>query len=130
MKNFNVRYECNDARDDYSAQLKKGNNEGGLFPQMNSDIINSLDDDVDHLEGADFGDNEPDDENDYGVNKYTTLGRLGKLRHQEMEETRLSLTKAGWLDNSPNGLNKNETIVKPNIIQNGKLVLINKDKKY
>ncbi|KDR74560.1 hypothetical protein GALMADRAFT_71038 [Galerina marginata CBS 339.88] len=25
MKHFNVRYECNDARDDYSAQLKKGN---------------------------------------------------------------------------------------------------------
>jgi hypothetical protein len=53
---------------------------------MNSDIIDSLDDD-DHFEGADFGDNEPDDENDYGVNKYTTLGRLEKLRHQEMEET-------------------------------------------
>ena len=52
MKNFNVRYECNDARDDYSAQLKKGNSEGGLFPQwMNSDIINSLDNDDNHLEG-------------------------------------------------------------------------------
>jgi hypothetical protein len=23
------------------------------------------------LEGADFGDDEPDDENDYGINKYT-----------------------------------------------------------
>ena len=70
MKNFNIRYECNDARDDYSAQLKKGNSEGGLFPQwMNSDIINSLDED-DNLEGADFGDNEPDDEDDYGVKKY------------------------------------------------------------
>src|SRR6266567_8887681 len=89
IKNFNVRYECNDARDDYSAQLKKGNSEGGLFPQwMNFDIINSLDED-DHLEGADFGDHEPDDGDDYGVNKYTTLGRLGKLRQQELEETRI-----------------------------------------
>ena len=119
MKNFNIRYECNDARDDYSAQLKKGNGEGGLFPQwMNSDIINSLDDD-DNLEGADFGDNEPDDENDYGINKYTTLGRLGKLRHQEMEETRIGLTKAEWLDNSPNGLNQNEVSIEPSILQNG-----------
>ena len=119
MKNFNIRYECNDARDDYSAQLKKGNSEGGLFPQwMNSDIINSLDDD-DEFEGADFGDNEPDDENDYGISKYTALGRLGKIKHQEMEETRIGLTEAGWLDNSPNGLNQNEASIEPGILQNG-----------
>jgi hypothetical protein len=119
MKNFNIRYECNDARDDYSAQLKKGNSEGGLFPQwMNSDIINSLDED-DHLEGADFGDNKPDDEDDYGVNKYTILGRLGKLRQQEMEETRIGLTEAGWLDNSSNGLNQNEASIEPSILQKG-----------
>ena len=62
--------------------------------------------------------NEPDNENNYGINKCTTLGRLGKLNHQEMEETRVSLTEAGWLDNSPNGLNQNKTIVQPNIIQN------------
>jgi hypothetical protein len=128
MKNFNIRYECNDARDDYSAQLKKGNSEDGLFPQwMNSDIINSLDEN-DHLEGADFGNNEPDDEDNYGVNKYTTLGRLGKLRQQEMEETRIGLTEAGWLDNSPNGLNQNEASEPSNCkkVQDGKLVLIRK----
>jgi len=119
MKNFNIRYECNDARDDYSAQLKKGNSDGGLFPQwMNSDIINDLDDD-DNFEGADFGDDEPDDDNDYGVNKYSKLGRLGKLRHQEMEETRLGLTEAGWLDNSPNGLDKNKSQIEPSLLQKG-----------
>jgi hypothetical protein len=119
MKNFNIRYECNDARDDYSAQLKKGNSEGGLFPQwINSDIINSLDDD-DDFEGADFGDNEPDNENDYGVNKYTTLGRLGKHRQEEIEETRIGLNEAGWLDNSPNGLNQNEASIEPSILQKG-----------
>ena len=69
---------------------------------MNSDIINSLDDDDDEFEEADFVDNEPDNENDYGINKYTALGRLGKIRHQEMEETRIGLTEAGWLDKSPN----------------------------
>jgi hypothetical protein len=119
MKNFNIRYECNDARDDYSAQLKKGNSDGDLFPQwMNSDIINDLDDD-DNFEGADFGDDEPDDDNDYGVNKYSKLGRLGKLRHQEMEETRLGLTEAGWLDNSPNGLDKNKSQIEPSLLQKG-----------
>jgi len=116
IKNFNIRYECNDARDDYSAQLKKGNSESGLFPQwMNSDIINSLNKD-NYLEGADFGDNEPDN-NDYRVNKYTTLGRLGKLRQQEMKETRIGLTKARWLDNSFNELNQNEASIKSSILQ-------------
>ena len=31
MDNFNLRYECNDARDDYSAQLRK-KNQDGIFP--------------------------------------------------------------------------------------------------
>ena len=73
----------------------------------------------DHLEGADFGDNEPDDEDDYGINKYITLGRLGKLGQQKMEETKIGLTEAGWLDNSPNGLNQNEVSIEPSILQNG-----------
>ena len=33
MKNFNLRYECNDAWDDFSVQLKKGNSSGGVFNQ-------------------------------------------------------------------------------------------------
>jgi len=33
MCNFNIRYECNDARDDYSTQLKKGATTGDIFPQ-------------------------------------------------------------------------------------------------
>jgi len=32
MKNFNIRYECNNTRDNYSAQFKKENSESGLFP--------------------------------------------------------------------------------------------------
>ncbi|KDR67901.1 hypothetical protein GALMADRAFT_42495, partial [Galerina marginata CBS 339.88] len=120
MKHFNVRYECNDARDDYSAQLKKGNADGGLFPQwMNSDVINGLNDDND-FQGADFGDDEPDDDKDFDENKYSKLGRLGKLRHQEMEETRIGVTEAGWLDDSPDGLSKISKIpVKPTISQKG-----------
>ena len=44
MKNFNLRYECNDARDDFSAQLKKGNSSGGVFKQwMSSEDIADLD---------------------------------------------------------------------------------------
>src|SRR6202011_4652211 len=56
MDNFNLRYECNNARDDYATQLKKKKREqDGIFPQwMNSDVMADLDDD--HiLEGAEFG---------------------------------------------------------------------------
>ena len=76
-------------------------------------------DENDYLEETDFGDNEPDNDDNYGVNKYTTLGRLGKLRQQEIEETRIGLTEAGWLDNSPNGLNPNKASIKSSILQKG-----------
>ena len=32
MKFFNIRYECNDARDDYSKFLKQQNATDGVFP--------------------------------------------------------------------------------------------------
>ena len=38
MKLFNIRYECNDARNDYSKLLKQKNETGGVFPHwFNSD---------------------------------------------------------------------------------------------
>ena len=44
MKYFNVRYECLDARDDYAAQMKKGDNVGifsnwDVYDSLNSDIL-------------------------------------------------------------------------------------------
>ena len=42
MKNFNLRYECIDARDDYSAQLQDETN-SGLFPSWaSSDVLKIL----------------------------------------------------------------------------------------
>jgi hypothetical protein len=32
MRFFNIHYECNDARDDYSKLLKQQNATGGVFP--------------------------------------------------------------------------------------------------
>ncbi|KDR64971.1 hypothetical protein GALMADRAFT_46308, partial [Galerina marginata CBS 339.88] len=116
MKNFNVRYECNDARDDFSAQLKKGNTEELLPQWMNSDALDDIDSDHD-FEGAEFGDDEPDNE-EHIANKYSELGRTGKRNLAEMEATRISVTEAGWLDNSPNGLeNIDKNPIQPDIIQ-------------
>jgi len=54
MKYFNVRYECLDARDDYAAQMKKGENVG-IF--SNLDVYNNLNSDLfdqNNLQGDDF----------------------------------------------------------------------------
>ena len=44
MKNFNLRYECNDARDDYSAQLKQKNSSSQMSASwLTSDLIDNND---------------------------------------------------------------------------------------
>jgi hypothetical protein len=74
MDNFNIRYECNDARDDFCSQLKKGNATDG-FPQwMSSDVMDEID--QEGHQGDDFGDEESPDDEDFGVNKYSTPGQL------------------------------------------------------
>ena len=54
MKYFNVQYECLDARYDYAAQMKKGENIG-IF--SNWDVYNNLDPDIvddNSYQGDDF----------------------------------------------------------------------------
>ena len=104
MQYFNIRYECNDARDDYSTQLKKGDVVNGAFPQwMSSEILDNLDDTDPYDEGADFGDDN-DDDDEHIANKYSGLGRNGKSKQDEMDATRIGIKEAGWLDDSPNGI--------------------------
>jgi hypothetical protein len=116
MDNFNVRYECNDARDDFSTQQKKGQSE--MFPQwMTTEIIDEIDDFNINGHGDDFGDDEGDNE-DYGVNKYSTLGPRGTLSKAQMDDTENSVKGAGWLDDSPNGLHQvDKKPLKPEISQ-------------
>jgi hypothetical protein len=46
MKFFNIRYECNDARDDYFKLLKQNNTTDGVFPHwFKGDDNDSFDDD-------------------------------------------------------------------------------------
>src|SRR6266487_2495441 len=73
MDNFNIRYECNDARDDFSSKLKTGAT-SGFFPNWLSAGITDAMGDIDQNEcGDDFGDGEGIDSEDYGINKYTAL---------------------------------------------------------
>jgi len=121
MNNFNIRYECNDARDDFSTQLKKGQGSGGIFPQwMTTEVTDEIDDFNLNGHGDDFGDadDSPGDE-DYGVNKYSTLGPRGTVCKAEMDATENSVRGAGWLDDSPDGLCcVNKEPLKPEVSQN------------
>ena len=58
MNNFNLQYECNDARDDYTAELKKEEDEGTFFLSWaSSDILK----DLDHNTFAEYDDDSPID---------------------------------------------------------------------
>jgi len=60
MNYFNLRYECLDARDDFSAQLKKGKMlDQGICPKfMTLDMVADLDDDnLQDTDAFDYDDN-------------------------------------------------------------------------
>jgi hypothetical protein len=97
MKFFNIRYECNDARDDYSKLLKQKNETGGVFPcWFNSDDNVHFDNDDD--DGADFMVHE-----EYEADQYTSIGKKGQQRLEQMAEIQKIVTSAGWLDQCPDG---------------------------
>ena len=86
MKNFNIRYECLDARDDYRAQLKKGSTQAfvGSWEVADEEIDTEL-----HkgLDAAVF-DDVPDDPLDMGPR------HAKRLREKEMINNILNST--GW----------------------------------
>ena len=96
MKYFNVRYECLDARDDYAAQMKKGENIG-IF--SNWDIYDNIDaDPVDFntLEGDDFT-------CDIDIVNEKFIGPRTEKRNRDMLHVEEIMRNAGWFDESPNG---------------------------
>jgi hypothetical protein len=97
MKYFNVRYECLDARDDYAAQLKKGENIG-IF--ANWDIYDNFEPhDINHtvLDGDNFGcdENIIDDDD--------TIGPITNKRNRDMAKVEEIMHVSGWFDESPDG---------------------------
>ena len=99
MKFFNIRYECNDARDDYSALLKQKNITDGVFPHWFSS---------DH-DGNIVGDNYDDEADftsheEYEVDQYTSIGKKGRQRIEQMAEIQRIVTSAGYLDQCSDGL--------------------------
>ncbi|KAJ7435556.1 hypothetical protein FB451DRAFT_1000339, partial [Mycena latifolia] len=92
MKNFNVRYECNDARDDFSAQERKRRRVLPMFSRW-QDVVEE-----EETEDGYVG--------TYGEEAYDppmselTLGPKYISRRMEMEAAESFLHKSGWTQNS------------------------------
>ena len=124
MRNFNIRYECNDARDDYSAQLKQQNGCSHISASwLTSDLID-INDDLDSIE--DYAEHALNYHQEEDIDEFMRLGKYGLLKQAEMDAMKHCMQAAGWLDDSPNGL---DTVIdKPiepglvNWVQNGRLL--------
>lgn len=98
MKNFNLQYECLDARDDYSAKLKKDEAETVFFFPLwaSSDVLKDLDKNT----FAEFDDDsllEMSTEESAYLDP--TVKHLKKL--EEMNQIENVVQNAGWLDECP-----------------------------
>jgi hypothetical protein len=98
IKYFNLRYECLDARDDYSARRKRGE-KMTIFSQWSSDdVLNDLDNDL-NQNGGDF----EYDEHQLG-NELDSIGEEGHKIIQHMMEIENVVRDAGWLAASLDGI--------------------------
>src|ERR1700728_1611209 len=98
MKFFNIHYECNDTRDDYSKLLKQKNATDGVFPHwFRADDNDDFDGD-NHGDGGDFIVHE-----EYDADQYTSIGKKDQQRIEQMVEIQKIVTSAGWLDQCPDG---------------------------
>jgi hypothetical protein len=128
LDNFNIRYECNDARDDFSTQLKQNKNKNNRFSEWikfdEAEEVDITDED------ESFEDDEGIDDEDYGMNRYTTLGSAGRIVKEQMIATENTVRNAGWLDKSPDGITEIDyNPIKPDVEQTGnewKIVIQNK----
>ena len=95
MNNFNLRYECLDARDDYSAQMKNNEKEDNQF--WDSSDNNQ----IEEQEYTGWRDDDEELDDDIYLN--------GSCRQNDAKENEMRLVEqvvagAGWLDSSPDGV--------------------------
>ncbi|KAJ7114873.1 hypothetical protein C8R44DRAFT_562701, partial [Mycena epipterygia] len=103
INNFNVRFECNDARDDHFAQMKKKLAEAkasgeSLFPAGFMDYKDKFAEDLNDFDYGSDDDNLPgeDDENEMGPKTRRLLS--------DVKEMRNIMQTSGWLDACNGGL--------------------------
>jgi PIF1-like helicase len=94
MNNFNLRYECLDARDDYSAQMKDSEKKDNQFWESSDN--NQL--------GQEYTGWRDDDEELNDDMYLNGSCRQNDAKEDEMRLVEQVVTGAGWLDSSPDGV--------------------------
>jgi hypothetical protein len=93
IANFNLRYECNDARDDYSAKQRKTGGSDNIFPYWAStDILKDLDDNKFDYDDDEVNDVEHEDD------IYLEPSNIHIKKLKEMNAIENIVRNAGWLD--------------------------------
>src|SRR5271168_528757 len=96
MENFNLRYECIDARDDHSAKLKKSSENGIFTSWANQEMLDELDDpEASFLEY----DNDSNEYSDINVNAYFQVDPNGKYLKKQREMEKIEgIVHNGWIN--------------------------------
>jgi len=99
MTYFNLRYECLDAQDDYSAKMKDSDKKDNQFWENSED--NPLDQKYTGWK---------DDDEELNDDMYLTGScRQNDAKEEEMRHIEQIVAGAGWLDNSPDGVDNIDT---------------------
>jgi hypothetical protein len=112
LKYFNIRYECLDARDDYSSK-RKNEQDQGIFPQWTlQDLPDDFDENLLHT-GDDFELNNEDFDSEYDQ-----IGKEGDKIIQQMLEMDNIIKNSGWMNESVDGLPSVDlSPVQPEVLQ-------------
>lgn len=97
MRNFNVRYECLDARDNYRAQLKKSGDNvvGSWIPDDDIEV------DDEGIQGVSPDDTAFDDAPDDAPDRPLDSGPINRRRLREMSDVAQMMTSMGWTEPIP-----------------------------
>lgn len=95
MNYFNIRYECNDARDDYAAAHKAGKVSEDMPGYLNSDMQDELDNIYDHNKShQELSQEELQDV----ANKYNEIGNGYINRLKKMEQAKRLIYASDAMD--------------------------------
>ena len=87
MQNFNIRYECLDARDDYRAQMKKG---------VDPLFVGSWEDTIDDVENTNYSSLNTNIEFDDDPQNLQKIGNAQASRIKNVAQINQVLNETGW----------------------------------
>jgi hypothetical protein len=122
IKHMNVRYECLDARDDYSTKQKMGMKDNIHYQWLTSEMVSDLDehhnDPIHNNDDFNVDTHYIADEDDY----LSIPGKKYLDKLSAMATVERTMKASGWLDNCNDGLPDVGSLhaIQPSVVQSGK----------